>query len=89
MHDYFRINDLNNRLGRADDYGIVNLVLDYTVPEAWVAKGYPELSAFLRVENLTNEEYVTFHSSNGSNLNGAGEYPMPPTNVLLGARMKF
>jgi outer membrane receptor protein involved in Fe transport len=39
--------------------------------------------------NLTNEEYTTYQSSNGTNNAGAGEAPMPPISFLAGVEAKF
>ncbi len=89
VQDFYRVNDLNNKLGKGRNYSVLNLVCDYTLPKTWAARGWPQATAFLRVENLTNEEYGTFDSSNGSNLLGAGEYPMPPINLLAGVWTTF
>lgn len=89
VHDFFRINDMQNRLGGADNYGVLNLLVQYEMPERLASRRWPRLRAYVKVENLTNEEYVTFQSSNGSNLGGAGEYPMPPTTVVGGLTMTF
>ena len=88
-NDFFRINDMNNNLGKADNYGLLNLTVHYELPQAKGGQGAPVIGAYLKVENITNEEYVTFQSSNGANLNGAGEFPMPPTTVTGGVTVQF
>jgi outer membrane receptor protein involved in Fe transport len=47
------------------------------------------MHAFLRVDNLTNEEYGTYQSSNAVNLTGAGEAPAPPLGVVAGLTVSF
>ena len=89
VNDFYRINDMTNALGKADNYGVLNLTLRYTLPEPRQAHGAPAVTAYLKVDNITNEEYVTFQSSNGTNLNGAGEFPMPPTAVFGGVTVAF
>ncbi len=89
VSDFFRINDLDNSLGKAKSYGVLNLVVTYDVPTHLIARGAPATTAFLKIANITNEEYVTFQSSNGSNLNGAGQYPMPPTMFTGGVSVQF
>ncbi len=89
VDDFFRINDMNNSLGKAKGYGVVNLVLTYELPKRLVARGCPKTKAYLKIENLTNEEYVTFQSSNGRNVGGAGQYPMPPTTFTGGVSVQF
>ena len=88
VHDYFRVNDFNNILP-ADNYGVLNLTLQYEVPETVMRRGWPPMRAFLKFQNLTSEEYVAFQSSNASNLNGAGENPAPPFGVIGGITVKF
>jgi len=89
VSDFFRVNDLSNSLSKAKPYGVLNLVITYDVPARLVARGCPATTAFLKIANITNEEYVTFQSSNGSNLNGAGQYPMPPTTFTGGVSVQF
>lgn len=90
VSDYYRVNDFNNQLGKADNYGVLNLLCRYEVPRPARATAlWPEATAYFKIENLTNEEYVTYQSSNGSNSNGAGEAPMPPTAFLGGVSVKF
>jgi len=90
VQDYFRINDLNNVLGGADNYGVLNLVCRYDLSRSrWASRWWPQGTVYLRVNNLTNEEYVAFESSNGRNLTGAGEAPAPPINVVGGFTVKF
>ncbi len=88
VHDYFRINDFNNVLP-ADNYGVLNLTFQYEVPESLTPGHWPSTRAFLKIQNLTSEEYVAFQSSNGSNLNGAGENPAPPIGVVGGVTVRF
>jgi iron complex outermembrane receptor protein len=89
VHDFFRVNDMNNVLGGADNYGVLDLLVRYDLPTRRRARGGPAWGAYLKVLNLTNEEYVTFASSNGTNLLGAGEAPMPPLSILVGATLSF
>ncbi len=89
VNDYFRINDMRNTLGKADNYGVLNLTLRYELPKKFVDRGAPATTAYLKIDNITNEEYVTFQSSNGANLLGAGEYPMPPTTFTGGVNIQF
>ena len=84
-----RFNDLTNRLSGADNYGVLNLVCRYDLPRPRRTEGRPAVSAYLKIENITNEEYVTYQSSNGLNMNGAGEAPMPPTTFLGGIHIAF
>ncbi len=86
--DAFRINDFNNILP-VNTYGVLNLTLQYERPEALTRGRGPSMKAFLKVENLTNEQYVAFESSNGSNLKGAGENPAPPIGFFGGLTVKF
>ncbi len=87
-NDFYRINDMLNRLGKADNYGVLNLLLQYELTHPADAH-LPSMQGYLKIENITNEEYVTFQSSNGSNLNGAGESPMPPTTFSGGLTIRF
>ncbi len=80
VNDFYRINDFSNILPKADNYGVLNLKLEYE---------NPTVRMFLKIENLTNEEYVSFQSSNASNLLGAGESPSPPTTFVGGVTLKF
>lgn len=89
VHDLVRINDFNNILPLADNYGVVNFVAQYDVPKRVVGRQGPDLNVYVRVDNLTNEEYVTYQSSNSSNLLGAGEAPMPPIGVFGGVRIRY
>ncbi len=87
VHDAVRINDMDNILGGADNYGVVDLLAQYTLP---ARPHRPETSVYLRIENLTNEEYVTYQSSNSVNLfTGAGEAPMPPIAFTGGVVVRF
>ncbi|MBI2885241.1 MAG: TonB-dependent receptor [Candidatus Omnitrophica bacterium] len=80
VNDFYLINDFNNALPKADNYGVLNLTLAYE--RSWGR-------AFLTFYNVTNEEYVSFQSSNATDLSGAGENPMPPLHVVAGIRTKF
>lgn len=80
VNDFYRINDFRNILPKADNYGVLNLKLEYE---------NPTVRMFVKIENLTNEEYVSFQSSNASNLLGAGESPSPPTTFVGGVTLKF
>lgn len=83
VHDFFRINDFNNILP-GDNYGVLNLTFQYERP-------FPRANTrwFLTIRNLTNEEYVSFPTSNAANLTGAGENPMPPIHVVAGMTLEF
>ena len=90
VSDYYRINDFNNQLGKADNYGVLNLLCRYELPRPARATAlWPTTTAYVKIENITNEEYVTYQSSNGTNLNGAGEAPMPPTTFVGGVSVRF
>ncbi|MBI2093857.1 MAG: TonB-dependent receptor, partial [Candidatus Omnitrophica bacterium] len=39
VQDFFRINDMENRLGGADNYGVLSLRMRYDVPERWLRRG--------------------------------------------------
>jgi iron complex outermembrane receptor protein len=80
VNDFYRINDFRNVLGKGDNFGVLNLRIQYETPT---------VQAFLKITNLTNEEYVEFQSSNASNLTGAGENPMPPIAFTAGVTVKF
>jgi len=89
VHEFFRVNDVVNIMP-IDNYSVLNLVLQYEMPEALQQRGWPQATAYLKVNNLTNEEYETFASSNGSNFtSGAGENPMPPFGVISGLSLNF
>lgn len=84
VHDFFRINDFNNILP-GDNYGVLNLTFQYERP-------FPRANTrwFLTIRNLTNEEYVSFQTSNATNaVTGAGENPMPPIHVVCGMTIEF
>lgn len=90
VHDYFRVNDFNNRLGGADNYGVLNLLARYDVPRWRPEASWPEIAVYCRIENLTNEEYVAYQSSNGTNVvTGAGEAPALPIGFYGGVDLKF
>jgi len=80
VNDYVRINDFANTLPKADNYGVLNLTIQYE---------RPSVTVFFKIQNLTNEEYVAFQASNASNLLGAGENPMPPISFVGGITLKF
>jgi len=78
VHGFFRINDFNNTLpGR--DYGVVNLNVRFV---------HDHVIVYGKIENLLNEEYSSFQSSNGVTAS-TGENPAPPTSFLLGLTLKF
>lgn len=89
VHDFFRVNDLNNALGGADNYGVLNLLARYDVPRLRSESYWPETSVYFRIENLTNEEYSAYQSSNAINVTGRGEAPAPPMGFYGGVDMKF
>ena len=79
VQNMFEVNDFTNMLP-ADDYGVLNLRIQF---------GDSNARVYLVLQNLTNEEYSSFQSSNGSNASGAGQYPMPPFGVTGGVSVKF
>jgi iron complex outermembrane receptor protein len=85
--DAVRFNDVRNQLSGADNYGVLDLTCRYALPGP-NGGGGPDMSAYLKVHNLTNEEYVTYQSSDGAAIS-AGEAPMPPTTVLAGVTLDF
>ncbi|OGX28500.1 MAG: hypothetical protein A3B78_00150 [Omnitrophica WOR_2 bacterium RIFCSPHIGHO2_02_FULL_67_20] len=85
--DAVRFNDLSNSLSGADNYGVLNLLCRYELPRHGAA--WPVMTAYFKVDNVTNEEYSTYQSSNSLNLLGAGEAPMPPTTFLGGITVTF
>ncbi len=74
----FRINDFLNQLP-ADNYGVARLTLRYT---------HKHFLTYLNLENVTNEEYTTFQSSDGTTIS-TGEHPAPPFWVLGGVVVRF
>ncbi len=74
----FRVNDLNNIMP-ADNYGYLNLGMRYEKSNYKI---------YLKAQNITNEEYITFQSSDGSTPS-AGENPAPPVNFVAGVECKF
>jgi outer membrane receptor protein involved in Fe transport len=76
--DAYRINDFRETL-KAQNYGTLDLTWRYT---------YKNVSAFFKVENLTNEEYTTFQSSTGTVV-ATGENPAPPRGYLGGVTFSF
>ena len=89
VQDYVRINDVSNSLPRADNYGVLNLTIQYDVLKAQAGPDRPSAKLFLKFLNLTNEEYVAFQASNGASLAGAGENPMPPLQIIGGVSVQF
>ncbi len=91
VNDFYRVNDIRNDLGKADNFGVLNLLCQYELPRPDKASAlWPRTTAFLRVDNITNEEFSVFQSSNGRNLiTGAGEAPSPPTTVTAGLTVVF
>ncbi len=85
-----RFNDFDNILDKARSYGVVDLVAQYDVPQRWLGgpRG-PEATAYLRIDNLTSEEYSSYQSSNSVSLAGAGEAPMPPIGFTGGVSVRF
>ncbi|MBI3324617.1 MAG: TonB-dependent receptor [Candidatus Omnitrophica bacterium] len=78
VRNFFRINDFTNSLP-GDKYGVLNLGVRYQ----WEAA-----SLYAKIENVTNEEYTTFQSSDGSTVS-TGENPAPPISVLGGFSVVF
>lgn len=97
VNDFYRVNDVRNDLGKADNFGVLNLVCQYEVPRPKQARPlWPTITAFFRINNLTNEEYSGFQTSDGGtaadlggNADDATEAPAPPINFLGGISMKF
>jgi outer membrane receptor protein involved in Fe transport len=78
VDDVFRINDFNNRLP-GDNYGVLNVGLRFD---------REPYSVYFRIENVTNEEYTTFQSSDGVTAS-TGENPAPPITFLGGVTVRF
>ncbi len=89
VHDFFRVNDMENKLGGADNYGVLQLVAQYELPKLTSWRHGPDVTAYFKIDNLTHEEYSSYESSNGSNLTGAGEAPMPLISFIGGVQVKF
>ncbi len=89
VSDYLRINDLNNVLPRGDAFGVLDLLIEYELPAVVSRPWWPTGRLYLKILNLTNEEYVEFQSSNGATLGGAGEYPAPSTTFVGGVTISF
>jgi outer membrane receptor protein involved in Fe transport len=79
VHDFFRINDINNALP-GDNYGTLNLGARYTP--------HPNVIFYLHVANVASEEYTSFQSSNGIGVS-TGENPAPPISFRSGVTVKF
>jgi iron complex outermembrane receptor protein len=88
VQDFFRVNDLNNGLGGADNYGVVNLLARYEVPRLRPEAYWPDLSVYFRIENLLNEEYSAYQSSEATAI-GAGESPALPIGFYSGIDVRF
>ena len=84
---------MNNSLGGADNYGVLQLVAQYALPKRSSWRHGPDVTAYVKIDNLTSEEYVTFQSSNGVNLTGPNsggtEAPMPLISFIGGVQVKF
>ncbi len=78
VHDFFRVNDFNNTLP-GDNYGVFTLGAKFT---------REHVTVHLKIENVTNEEYTSFQSSNGV-ITTTGENPAPPITVLGGVTVRF
>ena len=78
VQDLFRINDFNNTLP-ADNYGVLNLGLRWE---------HENTSVYFTIENVTNEEYTSFQSSNGVTVS-TGENPSPPITFRGGVKVRF
>ncbi len=100
VNDFYRINDVRNDLGKADNFGVLNLIFQYEVPHPKKANAlWPTTTAFLRINNITNEEYSGFQSSDGGSAiadgtpnnsrDDATETPAPPINFVGGVTIKF
>ncbi len=79
VQQMFEVNDFTNMLP-AHDYGVLNLRVQF---------GESNTRVYVLFQNLTNMEYSSFQSSNGSNASGAGQFPMPPFGVTGGVSVKF
>lgn len=78
VQDVFRVNDFRNILP-GDNYGVLNLGLRFE---------YETFRVYFTVTNVTNEEYTSFQSSNGSAIT-TGENPSPPIAFLGGITITF
>jgi len=78
VNDFFRINDFNN-VTPGDNYGVL------TVGARYVHK---HVTVYFRIENVTNEEYTSFQSSNGVMIT-TGENPAPPRSFIGGVTVRF
>ncbi len=78
FQDGFRINDFANG-NEMDNYGALNAGLRYT---------YRNITAYFTIENVTDEEYTTYQSSNGTTIS-TGENPAPPRSYLAGVSVAF
>ena len=89
VDDFFRINDVQNKLGKELGYNVLNLIVQYSVPHTGAWHTWPAMDAYVKFENLTNQHYNAFTSSNGKTLLGAGEYPMPSFGITGGVTVRF
>ncbi len=80
VNDFYRINDVGNVLPKGRNYNVVNANLTYHISN---------IDVFVKFENILDEEYSSFASSNGLTTLGAGENPMPPFGVKGGLTVKF
>ncbi len=89
VRDFFRFNDFTNILP-GDNYAVLNLTMSYEPPHRFGRTELPKTRVYFKIQNITNEEYTAFQSSNGHTLaTGAGENPMPPTTFLGGVNVQF
>lgn len=90
INDFYRTNDIRNDLGKADNYGVLNALCSYELPRPERATAlWPKTTAYLRIDNITNEEYAAYQSSNGTTTTGAGEAPALPRTFFGGVRLEF
>jgi iron complex outermembrane receptor protein len=78
INDFFRINDFANALP-GDNYGLMDVGVRFT---------YRDTTVFFTIENVTDEEYTSFQSSNGTTV-ATGENPAPPRAYLTGITWQF
>ena len=89
INDFYRNNDIRNDLGKADNYGVLNVLCSYELPRPESASAlWPKTTAYLRIDNITNEEYAAYQSSNGTSI-AAGEAPSLPRTFFGGVRLEF
>jgi outer membrane receptor protein involved in Fe transport len=88
VQDFYRINDFNNQLGGADNYGVVNVLARYEIPRLRPEAYWPDVSVYFRIENLTSEEYSAYQASTGTAI-GSGESPALPIGFYGGIDVRF